>query len=182
MARVTTWIALLRGVNVGGGGKLPMGDLRAALAGLGLEDVVTYIQSGNAVFRSAATDPAELAGGIEERIAAEVGLEVTVVVRSATELARIAGSNPFPGAAGDPAKHHVAFLDRVPEAGAVAALDPDRSPPDEFRVLGAEIYLRYPNGSGRSKLTGAWFERQLGVRATARNWSTVTKLLELAGA
>src|SRR5262249_24900467 len=108
-------------------------------------------------------------------------VELTAMLRSAAELARVARANPFPDAAAEPSRHHVAFLDRVPEAEAVAGLDPDRSPPDEFRVAGAEIYLRYPNGSGRSKLTGDYFERRLGVRATARNWSTVTKLLELAG-
>jgi uncharacterized protein (DUF1697 family) len=176
---VPTYVALLRGVNVGGSRKLPMKELAALLGSLGLEDVVTYIQSGNAVFRAPAGGRAELGRRIERAIEQAVGLDVTVVLRTPAELAKVLESNPF-GA--DVAKLHVVFLGARPTKAAAARLDPERSPPDEFRLVGAEIYVRFPGGSGRSKLSNDYFERTLGVRATMRNWRTVTKLLELARA
>jgi len=170
------YIALLRGVNVGGARKLPMKELAPALEELGLEDVVTYIQSGNVVFRSR-TAKAKLATQLEQGIAKRFGLEVTVMLRTAAELAEVIDANPFEG---DVANVHVAFLDRRPPKAAIAKLDPDRSPPDEFAVVDTEVYLHFPNGYGRTKLGADYFERVLAVRATARNWRTVTKLLELA--
>jgi uncharacterized protein (DUF1697 family) len=175
-----SFVALLRGVNVGGSRKLPMKDLAALLAGLGLEDVVTYIQSGNVVFRAPAGGRPKLVRRIEEAIAEEFGLDVTVMLRTGPELARIVDANPYLDGGAEISKLHVAFLDRKPPQAAVARLDPERSPPDEFAVRGTEIYLRFPAGYGRTKLGGDYFERVLGVRATARNWRTVTKLLELA--
>jgi uncharacterized protein (DUF1697 family) len=180
MPVLTTYVALIRGVNVGGSTPLPMAGLRATLASLGLAGPATYLQSGNAVFGSQSRDASRLAAAIEQQIAAELGASVSVVLRTPGELRTIVGGNPFPEAAADPARLHVVFLAAVPERDALATLDPDRSPPDEFRARGSEIYVRYPNGSGRSKLTLDYFERRLGVRATARNWNTVTKLLELA--
>jgi uncharacterized protein (DUF1697 family) len=104
---------------------------------------------------------------------------IRVVVRTHPELERIVGANPFAGADGEPAGVHVVFLDRAPAASAVATLDPNRSPGDEFQVDGSEIYLRYPNGSGRTKLTLDYLERRLGATGTARNWNTLLKLVEL---
>ncbi len=102
-----------------------------------------------------------------------------MVVRTHAELERIAGANPFLSG-GDEAKGlHVVFLDGAPKPAAIATLDPDRSPGDEFSVSGSEIFLRYPNGSGRSKLTLDYLERRLGVTGTARNWNTLLKLVEL---
>ena len=173
-----TYVALLRGVNVGGARKLPMKELAPALAGLGLEDVVTYIQSGNVVFRAPAGGRAKLVSQVEQAIETAFGLDVTVVLRTPAELAKIVAASPFDEPEGK--NLHVAFLDRRPAKAALAKLDPDRSPPDEFAVVGTEVYLRFPNGSGRTKLGADYFERTLGVRATARNWRTVTKLLELA--
>jgi uncharacterized protein (DUF1697 family) len=174
-----TYAALLRGINVGGKNKLPMPELRSLLEDAGYEDVVTYIQSGNAVLRSPVGRD-RLARTLEEQIAARFSLAVRVVLRTHGELERIAAANPF-GADGDEPKGlHVVFLDRVPKAGAIAALDPNRSPGDEFRVAGSEIYLRYPHGSGRSKLTLDYFERRLEVAGTARNWNTLLKLIELS--
>jgi uncharacterized protein (DUF1697 family) len=180
VAERATTVALLRGVNVGGRAKVPMGELRSVFAALGHTDVVTYIQSGNVVFRSAGGTEKELVSGIERQIADAFGLEVAVTLRAPGELAAIVAGNPFLTGGDDPKTLHVAFLDRAPAPKELAELDPDRSPPDEFRVLGREVYLRYPNGSGRSKLTIDYFERRLGVRATARNWNTVTKLLALS--
>jgi uncharacterized protein (DUF1697 family) len=177
---MTTFVALLRGVNVGGKNRISMPDLRSSVSSLGLEDVATYIQSGNVVFRSGKRGSRELAAGIERQIANDFGADVTVLLRTAAELEKIAGANPFAKGEADLSKLHVVFLDRKPAQSAVAELDPERSPPDEFAVRGREIYLRLPNGMGRTKLTGDYFERRLGVAATARNWKTLTKLTELA--
>jgi uncharacterized protein (DUF1697 family) len=178
---VSTFVALLRGINVGGKNKVAMAELKSELSALGHEDVVTYIQSGNVVFRSSGRDARKVAAGIERRIAATFGIDVTVLLRTPAELERIADGNPFLESESDLSKLHVVFLDRVPAADAVATLDPDRSPPDELSVGQREIYLRLPNGAGRSKLTIDYFERRLGVPATARNWKTLTKLLALTG-
>ncbi len=102
-----------------------------------------------------------------------------MIVRTHDELERIAGANPFLAGRGEPTGLHVVFLDGAPTAAAIATLDPDRSPGDELSVAGREIYLRYPNGSGRSKLTLDYLERRLGVTGTARNWNTLLKLVEL---
>jgi uncharacterized protein (DUF1697 family) len=155
--------------------------LKSELAELGLEDVVTYVQSGNVVFRAPARSKDDIAADIEKHINKAYGLSIAVVLRTPAELARIAKNNPFLGHEADHLKLHVVFLDGRPAAGAVAKLDPERSPPDEFSVRGREIYLHLPNGSGRSKLTLDYFERRLGVTATARNWKTLLKLIELAG-
>ena len=170
-----TWVALLRGVNVGGKNTIPMGELKSSLSSLGLEDVVTYIQSGNVVFRSPAGHT-RVAVDIERRIAKAFGVSVTVLLRTPAELRTIARSNPFLSGQADLSKLHVVFLSDRPKANAVAGLDPERSPPDAFSVRGREIYLHLPNGSGRSKLTIDYFERRLGVAATARNWNTLIKL------
>jgi uncharacterized protein (DUF1697 family) len=175
----TTFVALLRGINVGGKNKVPMADLKSLFTSLGYEDVVTYIQSGNVVFRSPA-GARKIAADIEKRIAKVFEIPVTVLVRNSAELEAIAKRNPFLKRGSDPSKLHVVLLDRSPKKSAVAELDPERSPPDEFSVHGREIYLLLPNGAGRSKLTIDYFERRLGVRATARNWKTLTKLLELS--
>ena len=171
-----TYVALLRGINVGGRTKIAMADLRKLFADLGAEDVTTYVQSGNVVFRSGAAATA-LARSIEERIAGELGLRVTVVIRTAAELAKVVAGSPF---AAEPTQLHVVFLAEKPPAARVRALDATRGAPDEFRVVGREVYLHYPSGSGRSKITNAWFEKELGVAGTARNWRTVTALAGLA--
>jgi uncharacterized protein (DUF1697 family) len=168
-------VALLRGINVGGRTKIPMQSLKASLEALGHEDVVTYIQSGNVVLQSKVKDPAK---EIEERIAEDFGVSVTVVIRTPAELKKIVKANPFPKVT-DSKKLHVVFLSEKPTAKAAAALDPDRSPPDELVLRGREIYVHYPSGQARTKLTNEWMERTLGVRGTARNWNTVLKLVEL---
>ncbi|MGH9037592.1 MAG: DUF1697 domain-containing protein [Acidimicrobiia bacterium] len=109
----------------------------------------------------------------------EFGFPVPVVVRTAKELQKVLASNPFLAAGADPSTLHVVFLGSEPSKAAVARLDPDRSPPDEFAAAGAEVFLRCPNGFGRSKLGVDYFERVLGVPATIRNWTTVTKLVEM---
>jgi len=178
---VKTYVALLRAINIGARNKIPMAGLKALFTDLGHEDVATYVQSGNVVFRSRAGTESRVAAEIEERITKEFGHDVTVLLRTPAELAKIAKGNPFLKGETDHKKLHVMFLDKRPAAKSIAGLDPDRSPPDVFEVSGRDIYLHFPTrGSGRSKLTIGYFEARLGVRGTARNWRTVTTLLDLA--
>jgi uncharacterized protein (DUF1697 family) len=175
-------VALLRGINLGGRNKIGMADLRELFAALGCEDVSTYVQSGNVVFRSSVASASKLTRAIEERIGSDLGLDVTVLLRTKAQLAEVAGGNPFDERTVDPATLHVTFLAEKPDPARVRALDPARGRPDEFRVVGREVYLHCPNGYGRTKLDNAYFEKQLAVAATTRNWRTVTKLAELASA
>jgi uncharacterized protein (DUF1697 family) len=175
---VTSYAALLRGINVSGHNKLPMPALRALLEALGHEGVVTYIQSGNAVFRSAAKE-AKVVSDITDGIEQEFGFRVPVIVRTRAQLQKVVVENPFLDAGADSSKLHVTFLAAKPSAAAIASLDPDRSPPDELTVRGREVFMLLPNGMGRTKLTIDYLEKRLETVATARNWNTVTKLLEL---
>jgi uncharacterized protein (DUF1697 family) len=178
---VKTYVALLRGINVGGRTKVSMADLRALFDALGAEDVKTYIQSGNVVFRSRDSGAA-LSKAIEKRINSDLELNVTVLLRTKAELEKVLAGNPFVGGGRDVSKLYVTFLAEKPDRTRVAGLAPKNAGSDEFRVVGHEIFLHYPNGYGRTKLSNTYFEKQLGVRATTRNWRTITKLVELAGA
>lgn len=171
-------IALLRGINVGGHRKVPMAGLRDALGKAGLGTVATYVQSGNLVLDAPADEAT--ASAIEGVLADEFGLDdVPVVLRTGEQLSQIVARNPFPDEAeADPKLVHVVFLHEAPENG--ASLDPDRSPDDRFHLDGTELWVHYPNGSGRSRLDLAYIERALGVGGTARNFRTVTKLLEIS--
>ncbi len=170
---MATVVALLRGVNVGGR-KVPMAELRELFEGLGLDDVRTYIQSGNAVF-SAKRRPA--AATLESAIEQRFGLKVDVMLRTAAELRRAAERDPFPKA--ERSKVHVGFLARRPAAAVVRAIDAEPFRPEEFAVVGSELYLHLPHGLGRSKLPD-FVLRRLKVPATLRNWRTLTKLIELS--
>ena len=175
------YVALLRGINVGGRNRLPMADLRDIFTAAGCAGVRTYIQSGNAVF-GAAQDLAEAVPEIvTQAISERFGYETSVVLRSGEELRQIAAANPF-DTSGDPRFLHVAFLENTPSADAVSTLDPDRSPPDEFVVRGRDVYLRYPNGVARSKLTNDYLTSRLQTVSTMRNWRTVLRLLEMVDA
>ena len=174
-----TFVALLRAVNLGARNKVPMKELREALESLGLEDVVTYVQSGNVVFRSKSGKAADLAAAIEEAVADRFGVATRVLIRTAAQLRSVAESNPFLGSA-DTSHLYVVFLERRPAADAVRRLDPARSPGESFAVQGAHVYLHLPGGFGPSKLSNAYFERGLALAATTRNWKTVTTLVELA--
>lgn len=158
-----------------------MTELRSLVTSLGFDDVRTLVQSGNVVFRGPAADAQLIAAGIEQRIAEVFGFDVAVLLRTPAELAETAANNPFLPHETDLSKLHVAFLDQEPAAEAVARLDPRRSPPDAFSVRGREIFLHYPHGAGRSKLTLEHLERRLAVRGTARNWNTLTRLLAMTG-
>ena len=174
-------VALLRGVNVGGI-KVPMGDLRARLEKEDLGEVRTHLQSGNVIVTPPSGDPDAAAGVIEKVISDSLGLQIRVLVRDRNEMARIVASNPLLRPGIQPKLFHTVFLEATPSADRVAALDPHRSPQDRFSVAGKEIYVEYgPAGSGRSKLDLSYFEKTLGVTGTARNWNTVTRLLEILG-
>lgn len=175
---VHRYVALLQGINVGGRHKVGMEDLRELLGSLGHAEVETYLQSGNALFTSTREDMTGLGLEIQEQLRSRLGTDVKVLVRTPAELAGIVASNPFPAAVAEPSKLHVAFLSAMPDADNLAKIDPSQFEPDELRVGGQAVYLWYPNGAGRSRLTNAVLERRLGVTATTRNWNTVMKLLE----
>src|SRR3954453_8921063 len=156
-----------------------MADLRALVEEVGAEEVTTYVQSGNVVFKSREGAPA-LTRRIEEELERRLGLDVRVLVRTAAELRTVAAANPFARDDVDAKKLHVTFLAAKPAQARVRKLDPARAAPDEFRVAAREVYLHCPNGYGRSKLTNAYFEQQLDLAATTRNWKTVTTLADLA--
>ena len=165
-------VALLRAINVGGTGKLPMADLRAICEGLGFSDVATYIQSGNVLFRSdlKATDAENL---LDDALAQRLGKAPGVMIRSGAELAGLAAKNPFPDA--KPSNLIVHFLPgAVPDEPLAGLVAPDG---EEVHVGTREIWVHYPNGSGRSK-----FKLPALKRSTARNLNTVRKLAEMAKA
>jgi uncharacterized protein (DUF1697 family) len=168
-----TYAALLRGINVGGHNKVPMIQLKAVIESLGHTDVTTYIQSGNVVFTSRKNvTPAALGRAIKD----EFGFDITVVLRTSSELQRVVTDNPF--ARADLKTVHVGFMASKPSAVAVRALDADQFAPEEFAIKGSNLYLHLPNGMGRTKLP-AYLDRKLKVPTTVRNWNTVLKLLEL---
>jgi len=177
----STYVALLRGINVGGKNLLPMKDLTAIFEGAGCADVRTYIQSGNVVFAAAPAEVQQVQADVGRVIAERFEYRIPIILRSAQELAKAARDNPFLRAKADLEALHVAFLLDAPKPGGIALLEAKRSAPDEFVVKGREIYLRLPNGVARTKLTNDAFDRTLATTSTVRNWRTVQKLVELVG-
>ncbi len=173
---MTAHVALLRAINVGGKNKLPMRQLVAMFEAAGCTNVQTYIQSGNVVFDASASLAERIAHVIPQQLQDVHALKVPVVLRSARELTAAAENNPFER----DEDTHVLFLAEKPSRSVVAKLDPNRSPGDEFAVVGREVYLFCPNGIGRSKLTNDYFERILSTPSTARNFRTIRKLIEMA--
>jgi uncharacterized protein (DUF1697 family) len=173
------YLALLRGVNVGGKNKLPMKDLAGMFVALGCRDVRTFIQSGNIVFSAERRIASRVADLIAARIAEAFGYRTPVVLRTAEQLAEIVSGNPFLEAGSSESSLHVLFLKDMPSQSRIGLLDPDRSPPDTYLVRGQQIFLNCPNGVARTKLTNDYFDAKLATTTTGRNWRTVTKLLEL---
>jgi uncharacterized protein (DUF1697 family) len=169
---------MLRGINVGGHAKVAMADLRREVADLGYDDVRTYIQSGNVLFRASGS-AAALQSAIEERLEGHFALPIKVVLRTDAQLAAVVEHNPLVGGGRDPARLHVTFLASKPPAARVAGLDGEAFSPDEFRIVGREVYLHCPQGYGNTKLNNTFFERKLGVGATTRTWRTVTTLRDM---
>ena len=178
-ANENVYVALLRGVNLAGKNRLAMTDLAAMFSASGCTDVLTYIQSGNVVFRASEACAARVPAAVANAIADRLGFRAPVVMRTAGELRAASRGNPFLKAGAAEDELHVMFLADRPSAAAVATLDPKRSPPDEFVVRGRDVYLRCPNGMGRSKLSNQYFDSKLETTSTIRNWRTVLKLVEL---
>ncbi len=176
---MTRYVALLRGINVGGTKRVAMTDLRSALGSLGFEDVSTVLQSGNAVFSGPGGKASEFERSIEQVIATRLAMSVKVLVRTGAELAAIIEANPLPEAVAEPSKLHVAFLSAQPDPGRFDTLEAARSEREAVRPGERALYIWYRDGAGRSKLTNDLLERRLGVTATSRNWNTVTKLSDL---
>jgi uncharacterized protein (DUF1697 family) len=156
-----------------------MPELREALEEAGFENVRTYVQSGNVVL-SSSLKPEQTARKVERVIADRFGLDIPVVVRTKAELARVVKKNPLQKAAKDPKRYQVSFLEQKLDAGTVKKLEAARAEPEQLVVDGREIYAWHDAGVARSKLWAALADKRLGVKATARNWMTVEKLLELA--
>ncbi|KOV69295.1 DUF1697 domain-containing protein [Streptomyces sp. MMG1121] len=177
---MTTYAALLRGINVGGGKKVPMADLRTLLTGLGHTGVRTYLQSGQAVFTTDSGDEeslaAELSGAIEERF----GFPVDVLVRDHGYLTAVVESCPFPAADLEARQLHVTYFSMPVAPDRFAEIDQAAHLPEEFRLGDRCLYLYAPDGLGRSKLAERLARRPAkGLIATSRNWNTVVKLVEL---
>jgi uncharacterized protein (DUF1697 family) len=170
---------MLRGINVGSSRRVPMADLRELLEEAGFQNVATYVQSGNIALDSTAK-PAALEGRLAELIEARFGFEVPVVVRSGKQLAAVVEHDPFQGVADDPKRYQVSFLSEKLSAETVARLQELAHESERVAVHGREVYAWHPYGVARSKLWNALGGKGLGVTATARNWTTVNRLLEMA--
>jgi uncharacterized protein (DUF1697 family) len=178
---MTVYVSMLRAVNVGGSGLIKMEALRAAYESIGLADVRTLLQSGNVLFRSGLTDRRRLAKRIMQEIERRLDLQVEVILRTLAEVASIVDRGPVLSPRADKSKLLVMFLSSVPDAAAQAALKQwhkDKQLKEMLEIRGPEIYLYYPDGVGRSKLTGAVIENKLDTAGTARNWNTLIKLIE----
>ena len=176
---MSTFVALFRGINVGGHNKLPMRELNDLLTGLGLQDVATYIQSGNVVFASDESDRAALSDRIRQAVHQSHGFAPQVLLLTAEEFAQAAAANPYPEAEEEPKTVHLYFLEEAPsnpDLKKLAALKLDN---EHFTLVGKVFYLYAPDGIGRSKLA-AGVENAMGVAVTARNWRSVGRVLEMA--
>jgi uncharacterized protein (DUF1697 family) len=177
----STYIALLRGINVGGHKIIKMEQLRKEFEGLGFLNVATYVQSGNVVFGAPKETADDLPSKIEEMLLRRFNMSVPVIVRTAEEVDDVLRNNPFLKERGiDVGKLHVTFLSLTPQKAAMKGLDAIAAGPDRFHCRGQEIYLHCPNGFGGTKLSINALEGVLAVGATTRNWNTVNKLYEMA--
>jgi uncharacterized protein (DUF1697 family) len=174
-------ISMLRGVNVGGHNKIKMDALRALYESLKLRDVRTYIQSGNVIFRTDERNLVSLTKRIQDGIQRTFGFRPDVIVRTPSELREVIARNPFATRRGiEPGKLLVTFLASDPGPEARANLLRVKADPEELRLDGRDLYIYFPNGQGRSKLSGAVIEKTLKTSGTGRNWNSVTKMLEIA--
>lgn len=175
---MTVMVALLRGINVGGHAKLPMAQLREVAESAGFEHVRTYIQSGNVVFRTTRRSAKAVGEALGTALAEQTDVTPDVMVRSQAELEAVVAANPFATLDLEPRQLHV-FFQHEPATKALAELDLDPFLPEEAVAVGRELYLHLPDGLGRSKLAEALGKAKAPSR-TARNWRTVTTLVEMA--
>jgi uncharacterized protein (DUF1697 family) len=179
VGRNSAYVALLRGINVGGKNQLPMQALASLFEQVGCDGVRTYIQSGNVVFRAPVALAKRVPKLVAERILEQYGYSTPVVLRTARELRALVDSNPLFARGVDPGRLHVAFLAKRPTAAAAARLDPARSPGDAFELRGADLFLHFPNGTAKSKLTNTYLDSVLETTSTIRTWRTVCTLATL---
>ena len=178
---MTTYVAFLRGINVGGNKTIQMRRLTTCLEELGLAGVRTHLNSGNAVFASGETDRAALQASIERAIEKEFGFRPAVMLRKAAELRLVIAKNPFARMAKEDSSHLLLmFLAGKPRRDAARKLAEAHAGPEEIRIVGETAYITYPKGIGTSKLTGALLEKHLCIAGTGRNWNTVVKIAEIA--
>lgn len=175
---MTSYISMLRGINVSGQKPVRMEKLVALYISLGFKRVQTYIQSGNAVFESSADDPAELSRLIEKRLKQSLGFDIPVIIRTAADFRKITQGNPFNNM--DNSKLHITFLESIPDKADIEEISRARDGSEDFQLSGREVYLYCPNGYGRTRLSNQFLERILKVRATTRNWKTVLVLARMA--
>jgi len=181
MQLVTSYIAMLRGINVGGQKIVKIEKLRASFEALGFHKVRTYVQSGNVVFEATKTSTTSLSRKIREKILSDYGFSVPTILRTSSEMNKIVSDNPFLREKEiDRSKLHVTFLSEPPAKAALGKLDSLNGDPDQFRIRNREVYLYCPNGYGRTKLSNSAFEKLLSVEATTRNWRTVNTLVEMS--
>jgi len=179
---MATYIAMLRGINVGRGKVVKMERLRTSFATLGFAEVRTYVQSGNVVFQSERKSPGELTRTIEAKIQRDFGFTVPVLIKTSKELEQIVRDNPLLRVKGiDVSKLHVTFLSHAPPKTAAKVLEDLATTRERFRILNREVYLYCPDGYGISKLTNTTIEKKFSLVATTRNWRTVNALLKMAG-
>ena len=177
---MTTFVALLRAVNVGSTNRIKMVDLRAAFVDAGHVDAVTHIQTGNVIF-TARNDAATVKHTVEQLITDRFGLTITAIMRTDSQFRAIAESNPFIAERlpDDISKLYVGFMDAQPAARDVDIFTTSPIGADDVRVVGNEVYIRYAVGAGTTKLTGGVWNK-LGVEVTSRNWNVITNLARLA--
>ena len=179
---MTAYVALLRGVNVGGARGLPMVALRALSERAGAVAVETLIQSGNVVFESEEGSGEGVAAAVGAAISREFGFDATIVLSRAEQWRALIEGNRYLQRGVDPKTLHAACLSAPPDPTRAARLVHHGSAPDEFELRGQTVYLNLPNGVARSKLTNSWFDATLGVVCTMRNWTTITRLVRLLDA
>ena len=172
-------ILLLRGINLAARNRIAMADLRGVLEDANFDDVRTYLQSGNVVVASK-TKSDDVARKTERLIAKHFGLDIAVVARSRAQLAKIVERNPLQKVAKNPKRYQVSFLASKPGRDVIERVEAAAEPPEQVVAIGREIYAWHPETIARSRLWTLLAGQKLGVIATARNWTTVTSLLELA--
>ena len=174
-------IALLRAVNVGGTGKIPMAELRTLFESLKYQDVRTFIQTGNVIFRTPEEDFAKLARKLENAIEKRFGFRTVVILRTPAELRDLISRNPFENREGIlPSKLLVVLLESQPDVECCAKLNAIKMDPEELMISGRELFIYYPNGMARPSFSQSAFDRAMKIPGTGRNWNSVNKLLALA--
>ena len=178
---MTTFVSILRGINVSGHNLIPMDALREMYKNLGFGNITTYVQSGNVVFTSMSTDPEKLEKEITLQLKNDFGFDVPVIVLTINKLQQIIDGNPFSkDSSKEQAFLHVTFLSSKPDMQPVKAIEEKKLKGEEIAVAEHAVYLYCPNGYGNTKLSNTFLETKLKVGATTRNWKTTNKLLEIA--